>query len=123
MHEPDKHDMTFKNIADEVAEEFAEPQARFEHAVIASFYRAPDGSKIRDGITLLRGNAPRQRPPQAKPPARRAYLAAHAVKRDMARIRAALLRGERPGKRGLPPTRWIACAKELGIDLNGGASA
>jgi hypothetical protein len=67
------------------------------------------------GMHILSGNSPRRRAPDTDP-VRIAYKRAHERKQDRERIKAAILRGERPKSRR-SPTRWLDVAKELGIDL------
>lgn len=118
--------MTFANVEAEVLQEFAGIQEVFWKAVDKEYYVATTNDKgmpaLKDGFQLVRGAYPRlNRAAPMKTEARTQYHRAFRLKEDLEKIRAALLRGERPGsgkgKRGRPPVRWLAMAKELGIDI------
>ncbi len=71
-----------------------------------------------DGMHVVSGASARNRGPDTDP-YRIQYKRDHARRKDLERIREALLAGQRPkpSRNHAPPTRWLEVAKELGIDL------
>ncbi len=67
-----------------------------------------------NGMHVINGNAPRNRGPETDT-ARIAYKREHARLKYLEKVKAAILRGERPKYRNTKT--WTEAAAELGVDL------
>jgi hypothetical protein len=101
----------------DIAGELARGSGELQHGGFSG--RAPIGFHVIRGTSRIRG-------PELKSIARTEYKRAHTEKLSCERIAARLRAGEVPKAlvtgHGRPPTRWLAIAAELGIDLLGAAA-
>ena len=118
--------MSFTDLSEQIEELFAETQDFYAPHVMGAITRVLGNRDpaANHGFHTIRGSSRRSASPHTKRNAEhREYMRAYMIRKECEAIRERILAGERPkslyGGRGRKPTRWLAIAAELGVDLGG----
>jgi hypothetical protein len=122
--------MSFTDLSEQIEDLFNETQEAYATSVnIDVIRRTRYGNDPHYGFHTIRGSSKR---PAADNRTRRnaehrEYMRAYMIRKECEAIRERILAGERPkslqGGPGRRPTRWLAIAAELGVDLGGAPPA